>query len=258
MATSSLPWTTAWITGASTGIGREVALQLAQAGVKVAASDRVADKLLELEALHPGLKAYPLDVTDDAALKQTVDAITAQMGPIDLAVLCAAIAPPMDAVTYNVTAAMQTMDVNYNGILRAYGALMPGMIERRSGHLAAIASVTGYRGMSDSAAYAPTKAAVISLTETLKLDLERYGIKISVINPGFVDTQITKDLPHERPYLMTPSEAARRIVDGLKRGRYEIAFPWQMILTGKLLRLMPNTMFFWLSRRIDEAGTVEK
>ena len=250
--TTALPWTTAWVTGASTGIGRELALQLAQAGVKVAASDRVIDKLIELEGLHPGIKAFPLDVTDGDALKKTVEAIKAHSGPIDLAVLCAGVAHPMGAENYDVKLALHSMNVNYNGILRALGSLMPGMIQRRSGHIAMIASMTGYRGPTDSAAYAPTKAAIISLTEALKLDLARFGVKISVINPGFVDTPITQQLNYELPHIMTASDTATRIITGLRRGRYEIVFPWQMTLATKLGRMMPNTWYFWFCRKIEE------
>ena len=254
MASSARPWTTAWITGASTGIGREVALQLARAGVKVAASDRVIDKLMELEASQPGIKAFPLDVTDGDAVKQTADAIKAAMGPIDLAVLCAGVAHPMGAANYDVKLAVHSVNVNYNGIVRALGALMPDMIKRGSGHLALIASMTGHRGMPDSAAYAPTKAAIINLTETLKQDLERYGVTISVINPGFVDTPITQQLDYPLPHVMTPADAAERIIEGLRRRKYEIAFPWQMNWPTKMLRLMPNSMYFWFSRKIEEAG----
>lgn len=258
MATSALPWTTVWITGASTGIGREVALQLARAGVNVAASDRVIDKLADLAASQPRITAYPLDVTDGEAVTKTAAAIKAAMGPIDLAVLCAGVAHPMGAANYDVNLAVHSVNVNYNGILRALGALMPDMIKRGSGHLALIASMTGHRGMPDSAAYAPTKAAIINLTETLKLDLARYGITISVINPGFVDTPITQQLDYPLPHIMTPADAAERIIDGLRQRKYEIAFPWQMNWPTKILRMMPNSLYFWCSRKIEEAGKTNR
>jgi short-subunit dehydrogenase len=145
------------------------------------------------------------------------------------------------------------MDVNYNGVLRAISEVMPGMIARKSGHLAVVASVTGYRSFSDTAAYGPSKAALISLAETLRLDLERFGVLISVVNPGYVDTQITQSLNYERPaHMLTPAQAATLMIAGLKAKRYEITFPWQTVWPVKIMRFMPNSWFFWLSRKIDE------
>lgn len=225
--------------------------------MKVAASDRVVDKLTELEQLHPGIKSFPLDVTGSEAVKKAAGDIKAYFGAIDLAVLCAGVAHPMHAENYDAKLAVHSMDVNFNGNLRALGSLMPDMIQRRAGHIAMIASMTGYRGMTDSAAYAPSKAAIIALAESLKLDLQRYGVRMTVINPGFVDTPITQQLDYPLPYIMTARDAATRIIAGLKAGRYEIAFPWQMLLTTKLGRIMPNAMYFWFCRKIDEQGKAQ-
>jgi short-subunit dehydrogenase len=251
--TPLLPWKTAWVTGAATGIGREVAVQLAAAGVKVAASDRVVDKLQDLARQHPGITAYPLDVTDGPAFVTVARSIEAELGPVDLAVLCAGILHSMGATTFDRDRALQSMDVNYCGILRALNEMMPRMIARKSGHVAVVASVTGYRSFSDTGAYGPTKAALISLAEGLKLDLERFGVTISVVNPGYVDTQITQSLTYERPaHMLTPTQAATKMIAGLKAKRYEITFPWQTVWPVKVMRFMPNSWFFWLSRKIDE------
>jgi short-subunit dehydrogenase len=251
--TAPLPWKTAWVTGASTGIGREVAIQLAAAGVRVAASDRVVDKLEQLARDNPGIKAYPLDVTDGPAFAGVARSIETDLGPVDLAVLCAGVLHSMGAPNYDRDRALTSMDVNYNGVLRAISEVMPGMIGRKSGHLAVVASVTGYRSFSDTAAYGPSKAALISLSETLRLDLERFGVLISVVNPGYVDTQITQSLTYERPaHMLTPAQAATHMIAGLEAKRYEITFPWQTVWPVKIMRFMPNSWFFWLSRKIDE------
>jgi short-subunit dehydrogenase len=251
---SKLPWATAWVTGASTGIGRELVVQLAQAGVKVAISARSADKLAEVEALHPGITAFPLDVSDLDAVERTVAAVSNHLGAIDLVVLNAGVWHPMDAAKYDVKAAVESMAVNYNGVVYPLHALMPMMMARKSGHLAVVASVAGYRGLAQSAAYAPTKAALINLAECLKPDLARYGVKVSIVNPGFVDTPMTRVNTFAMPFMITAADAATRIITGLKRGRYEIAFPFPTVYTLKLFRILPNSVFFWLSRMMQPLG----
>ena len=116
------------------------------------------------------------------------------------------------------------MAVNYSGTANAIGALLPGMTSRKSGHIAVIASVAGYRGLPQAVAYAPTKAALINLCETLYLDLKRHGIAVTVVNPGFVDTPMTKVNEFPMPFLIGPQEAADTIIKGLIRGGFEIVF----------------------------------
>ena len=253
--TPTLPWATAWVTGASTGIGREVVLQLAQAGVKVAASARSADKLAELEREQPGIKSYPLDVTDAAAVGRTVEAITADLGPLDLVILNAAMWKPMGAADFDTATAIQCMNVNYNGVVLPLAALMPLMMKRRAGHLAFVGSVAGLRGLPKSVTYAPTKAALINLTETLKIDLENFGVKLSIINPGFVDTPMTRVNDFPMPFMVTAPDAASRIIAGLRRGKYEIGFPWTTFKTLKLFRKMPNQVFFFITRFMQPLGS---
>lgn len=251
---ASLPWTTAWVTGASTGIGRELVLQLAKAGVSVAISARSASTLAEVAALHPNLKAFSVDVTDAAAVQDTANAVRAHLGSIDLLVLNAGTWSPMMAAKYDVAAAIQSMNVNYTGTVLPMQAVMPAMIERKSGHIALVASVAGYRGLAQAAAYGPTKAALINLAECLKPDLARYGVKVSIVNPGFVDTPMTRVNTFPMPFMITAPDAATRIISGLKWGRYEIAFPWPTVVTLKVFRILPNRVFFWLSRIMQPPG----
>lgn len=252
--TATLPWKTAWITGASSGIGRELALQLARAGVNVAASARSADKLAELETEHPGIKSFPLDVTDASAVARTIEAITAQLGPIDLAVMNAGVWLPMGAKDFDAEAAIQAVNVNYNGVVLPLSVLMPAMMTRKSGHLAFVGSVAGFRGLPKSVTYAPTKAALINLSETLKIDLEKYDVKISIINPGFVDTPMTHVNTFPMPFMVTAPDAAARMIAGLKAGRYEIGFPFPTFKMMKILRKMPNQLFFLITRFMQPLG----
>jgi short-subunit dehydrogenase len=242
-------WHTAWVTGASSGIGRALALALARGGVKVAASARSADRLAELARLDGNIVPFALDVRDGAATRAVVQDIAARLGPIDLAVLNAGIGELMPLKSFSAEKARQAVEVNYLGVANGVEALLPGMMERRSGHIAMVASIGGYRGLSPSgAAYGPSKAAVIHLAETLRNGLAAHGIAVSLINPGFVATPMTAANRHPMPFIVDAEEAARRIVRGLRKRRFEIAFPWQLVALLKLLRLLPYPMFFWYVR----------
>ena len=243
-------WRTAWITGASTGIGREIALLLAAQGVRVAVSARGAEKLGELVRVSPNIMPVPVDVTDVTAVRQAHDRIRAELGPIDLAVLNAGVWDPMGAEGYDALRAAQSMSVNYFGIANALEPLLAEMIARRAGHLALVASVAGYRGLPKAAAYAPSKAAVISLAEPLRLDLARHDVKVSLINPGFVETPMTSVNTFPMPFMITAPDAAQRIVRGLERGNFEIVFPWQLTGMLKLLRILPYPLYSTLARMV--------
>ncbi len=244
------PWQTAWITGASTGIGREVALILARGGVRVAVSARSTEKLDELSKLASGIVPVPLDVTkpEDAASAYT--RVINELGPLDLVVLNAGVWHPMKASEYDARKAVQSMQVNYFGIANALEPIIPDMVRRGRGQIALVASVAGYRGLPKASAYAPSKAAVISLAEVLRLELSRNGIVVSLVNPGFVETTMTSVNKFPMPYILKPEDAAQRIVHGLARGKFEIAFPWQLVTMLKLLRVMPNGLYLRLAARM--------
>lgn len=243
-------WRTAWITGASTGIGRELALKLAARGVVVAASARSVTKLQELAAVRKGIIAFPLDVTARSEVATTHKGIVETLGAIDLAILNAGVWHPMPASAYDAARVADSMNVNYIGIANALEPLIPAMIAAGRGHIALVASVAGYRGLPKAAAYAPSKAAVISLGEVLRLELVRHGITVSVVNPGFVETPMTSVNDFPMPYIMKADDAADRIIKGLERGKFEIAFPWQLVTILKLLRLLPNGLYLRIAGRL--------
>lgn len=243
-------WNVVWITGASSGIGLDVAKRLAAQGSKVAISARRGDTLAALAVATPGLHAFPLDVTDGPATAATVAAIEANLGPIDLAILNAGTWDPMGGSDYTAARAEASMRVNYVGLTHGVEALIPRFTARKRGHLALVSSVAGYRGLPKGAAYAPSKAAVINLAEALKPDLERHGIVVSVINPGFVKTPMTAVNEFPMPFLIESDDAARRIVAGLEKRKFEIAFPWQLVTILKIARLLPYRLYFLAMRGI--------
>lgn len=247
---SALPWTTAWITGASTGIGAEVAKLLAARGIPVAASARTAERLESLAAEHASVTPFALDVADDAAVSETVGRIEERLGPIDLAILSAGTWISVNpARQFDPEDFRRTMDVNFHGVVSAMAAVLPRMLDRGRGHIAVVSSVGGYRGLPRAGAYGASKAALINMVEAVRPELEAKGVKISLINPGFVRTPMTDVNKFPMPFLMEADEAARRIVAGLEAGRYEIAFPTRFVLVLKTLRILPNAVFFWIVRR---------
>lgn len=244
------PWRVVWITGASSGIGRALALSLARDGVRVAVSARSADKLTELAASHPNIEAFPLDVRDRDAAAHVLAEIEGALGPVNLAVLNAGVWHPMTSVTFDAALIEESMAVNFMGLVNPLAALLPVMRARNAGHIALVSSVAGYLGLPRGVAYGPSKAAATTLAETLAADAGRFGIKVSVINPGFVDTPMTKVNKFPMPWIMTVDEAVACIRKGLAAGRFEIAFPWQMVLFLKLAKRMPYWLLFSIFRRM--------
>jgi NAD(P)-dependent dehydrogenase (short-subunit alcohol dehydrogenase family) len=242
-------WQVAWITGAGTGIGRALALDLAREGVKVAATARTERNLSLLAAHHVAVDFHPLDVTDKAAVAHAVEEIESALGPIDLAILNAGTWRPLSAQKFDAQAVREALETNYMGAVHCIEVLLPRMMERRRGHIAIMASAVGYRGLEHAGGYGPTKAALINLAECLYADAARYGVKVSLINPGFVDTPMTRGAEFPLPFMVSAEDASARILKGLKKGKFEIAFPWPLVWPLKIARILPYQLYFWTLRR---------
>lgn len=240
-------WNVVWITGASSGIGRELALKLADRGSLVAVSARSADKLAELASLNPNIRAYPLDVTNAQAASAVAARIEHDLGPISLVILNAGVWDLMSATDFSLGTARKSFEVNYFGVVNALEPVMKSMLARKDGHIAVVSSVAGYRG--GGAAYSPTKAALISLSEALYPQLKDNGVKLTLICPGFIDTPMTEGKPVPMPFRVGVVQAADTIIGGLERNKYEIAFPWQMAALMKFMRIAPNWLFLFIAGR---------
>lgn len=249
MAQSICEWRTVWVTGASSGLGYELAKLLSGDAEHVAVSARSVGPLKELEASHSNVTAYPVDVIDIDAVGACVEKIETTYGFIDLAVLNAGTWQLMDAADIDLKAVQYGIEVNYMGIINALHSVLPGMLSRGQGHISITASVSGYRGLPGAIAYGPTKAALINLAETLRLELAPHGIVVSLINPGFVDTPMTQNNPFPMPGLIPAQLAARKMLVGLKRQKFEISFPLGFVFAMKLLSHLPYSLYFWIVRR---------
>lgn len=237
-----------WLVGASTGIGRALAELLHRLGAQVIVSARQRAALEAFVHQHPGSLALPLDVTDAAAVRAATEAALAG-GPLDLVCYCAGYYQPMRATALDLPELLRHHEVNTVGALYLLDAVLPGLLARGRGHLSLVSSVAGYRGLPQSLAYGPTKAALINLAETLYLDLQPQGLGVSVINPGFVETPLTANNTFHMPALISPAQAAQAIVQGWSRGEFEIHFPKRFTRVLRLLRLLPYRLYFAAVRR---------
>src|SRR5262245_55874814 len=250
------PWKLAWITGASGAICGEIAKRLAAAGVTVAATARHADKLQALAAVNDKIKVYPADVRNPDALKATVAKIEKELGQIDLALLGAGMYAPFDLRNIDLDGFRQSMALNVDGVINGIAAVLPSMLARKSGQLAIMGSLFGYAGWPENGSYGASKAAVINLAESLKLELDGTGVALTLINPGFVDTPLNASYdPKKKLYVMSKERCARKILEKLGRKPYEIAFPPQVSVFLKLVRSLPRAISFplvrWFTRNVQ-------
>jgi len=182
-------------------------------------------------------------------MTEIAEGITAD-GPLSLAILNAGIYTPMRATTFSAQTARQMFDVNLTGVANTIDPVLKHMIDRGTGHIAVTASVAGYRGLPDAAAYSATKAGLIAFCEALAMDLVDLGVRLTVINPGFVATEATSVNTFEMPFLMQPEDAAKRIVDGLKKPGFELAFPRRFAFILRAIGLLPNRAYIWAVRKM--------
>jgi len=242
-----------WMLGASSGIGRAIAELLHRKGALVIVSARNAEALAGFVAAHAGSEALALDTTDSTALRQATEHIVRTHGRIDQVVYCAGTYSAMRATHFDLDVALRHQQVNYVGALYMLDAVLPQLLKQaaagQGGHLSLMASVAGYRGLPQSLAYGPTKAALINLAETLFLDLRPSGLAVSLVNPGFVRTPLTDQNEFKMPALISAEQAAEEVVRGWEAGHFEIHFPKRFTLWMKALRHLSDGLYFTLIRR---------
>lgn len=244
----------AWVIGASSGIGRATAAALHAQGASVIVSARQAAALEDFVAAHPGCVALPLDVTDAAAFRAAAQVVQARVGAMpDLVLYCAGHYRALQATAFDLDQMQQHLAVNYLGVLHLLDAVLPGLLAAGRGHLSLVGSVAGYRGLPQSLAYGPTKAALNNLAENLYLDLHSRGLGVSIVNPGFVDTPLTAQNRFRMPALIGADEAARHMLRGWAQGRFEMNFPRRFTRWVRLLRCLPDAWYFAAVRRTTGA-----
>ena len=239
---------TVWLVGASSGIGRATAHALHTKGAKVIVSARSQQALDTFAAEHPGATVLAMDASDAKSVETTAQTILA-MGPLDLVLYCAGYYKEMRATAMDLGNMLRHNQVNYVGALYVLSAVLPHFLARKTGHISLVSSVAGYRGLPQSLAYGPTKAALINLAETLHVDLKDSHIGVSLICPGFVETPLTAQNNFAMPGLIKPEQAADEILRGWAKGEFEIHFPKRFTLLMKALALLPPALYFPVIRK---------
>lgn len=243
-----------WITGASSGLGEEVARQYVAAGHTVCISARGADALEKLVtdwSGQPGsAHAFPLDVTDAEAAHSVYDKMCTTVGMPDLVILNAGTHKENPVSEFDREAYRRIMEINYMGVVNCLEAVIPACLERGAGHIAVVSSVAGYRGLPQASAYGASKAALINMCEALQPELAERNVSLRLINPGFVRTPLTDQNDFDMPFLMEVEDAAQAMIKRLAGKHFEITFPRRFTWILKFLRILPYGMYLGLTRKL--------
>lgn len=251
----TMTYHTAWITGASDGMGRELALLMARRGIKTYITARRADKLEALAQQSENLVPLPGDVSDADSMRRALETVQAQSGLPDLVVLNAAIYDRGPTHRVDLEMTHRHFAINVMGVLNISTPLLPGLLEAGHGHLVIVGSVAGYRGLPISGIYGATKSALISYAESLRAELQDTPVTVQVANPGFMRTAMTAKNDSPMPFIISPEEAANRLWRGICSGKFEITFPKRAAYGLKFLRLLPYGLYFRIARRMMRKKT---
>ncbi|MEP2640903.1 SDR family NAD(P)-dependent oxidoreductase [Roseobacter sp.] len=232
-----------WLIGAGDGLGAALAHRLSTAGAHVIVSARSEDKLQAVVAGMPGEATYQvMDVADDASVRRATDAV----GAVDGVVFLAGVYWPFGAQDWNAQRATAMADINFTGLMRVMGAVVPGMVQRDTGHIVITGSLSGFRGLPGSIGYTASKAGTMSLAECMYADLRRTGVQVQVANPGFIKTQLTDKNDFNMPFLMTPQEAAEQMFRHMNGMRFKVSFPRLFSWVFRGSQLLPDWLYFRL------------
>ncbi len=228
-----------WLIGASFGIGEELYRQFCEAGANLIISGRSLRKLQEIIGENKNHLALEMDITNEDSVNLAVKTLQQHFLQIDLIIFCAGIYQPMNIDNFDLAKAKEISKVNYVGMLNLLDAILPIIKQKNLTHLAIISSVASYFGMNNSLSYGASKAALKNLTESLYLELKKYGVKVQLINPGFVKTRLTDQNNFKMPLMITTQKAAKFIIKELNSNKFEIFFPKLFVWIMKFIGLMP-------------------
>ena len=241
------------ITGASSGIGRGLALEIARRGASVGLLARREDLLTEvvneIGALNGKAVAATADVRDAAAVRAVADQFRKELGPIDVLIANAGIGTSAHAVQLQPDHVAEVININVIGAVNTVAAVAPEMVARGQGRLVAISSLAAYRGLAKSAAYCASKAALSAYFESVRIDLRNSGVEVTIIHPGFIKTAITEGRHAKMPYLMELDVGVKKIVWAIEKGKKIYSFPWQLATVVRAGLIMPVAMYDWIAAR---------
>ena len=242
-----------WITGASTGIGKALAIKFSQNRWKVAISARREALLNEIASENKNIFAFPFDVTDKEKCNSTFNLIKNKFDNIDLCVFSTGTWDPKKEKEIDVEQIENVMKINFFGTLNCIKSVESYFKTRGYGQISIVSSIAGYRGLPNSTGYGPSKSALNNLAESLYFDFKRHGVRVSLISPGFIKTPMTDKNDFKMPFLKSPEFAAEKIYNGLVNSKsFEIDFPKQLTITLKLLKILPIKLYFKIVERMTK------
>ena len=234
---------TYWLVGASDGLGAALAQKLSAAGAQVILSARSKDKLATLAAELPGdARAVAMDVAD----MQSVSRAAKEVGDVDGVVFLAGVYWPMKAQDWDVESANAMADINFTGMMRVMGVVVPPMVTRDAGHIVITGSLSGFRGLPGAIGYAASKAGTMSLAESMYADLRKTGVAVQLANPGFIRTRLTDKNDFNMPFIMEPDQAAAEMMAHMRSDRFKKSFPAVFSWLFRLSQFMPDWMYYRL------------
>lgn len=253
-----LPYKTALITGASSGLGRGLTRWFSSRGVKVYAAARreqelksLADECKDACATSGGaVEPLRLDVANTQETLARIRELDAQVGGLDLIIANAGVGIDTPAKKLDWDGVQKTIDVNVSGAAATLTAVLPQMVERNRGHIVGVSSLAAYRGLPGTSAYSASKAFVYILLEGLRVDLQSTNVRVTSIHPGFVKSEMTAKNKFPMPFLLETDDAVDRMGRAIVRGDSEYAFPWQMSGLMKVAKAMPNGMWNAAARKM--------
>ena len=235
-----------WITGASSGIGKAVAEKFAKEGWQVAVSARRKEILDDMAKNH-NISSYPLDVVNEEDCSKTFDKIISEFTNIDLCIFCSGTYDPKKEKEINLKQNRFVMDVNYFGVLNCVKSAEKYFKNKKNGQISIVSSIAGYRGLPNSSGYGPSKAALTNFAESIYFDFKKFNVRVSVVSPGFIKTDLTDKNEFEMPFLRSTEYAAEKVFKGLtSTNSFEIHFPKQLTLILKFLRVLPYKIYLFL------------
>ncbi|WP_372989364.1 SDR family NAD(P)-dependent oxidoreductase [Sulfitobacter sp.] len=230
-----------WLVGASAGLGAALAHKISSAGAEVIVSARSEGKLAELVDALPGKASYQaMDVQDIDSIRAAVTAV----GDVDGIVYLAGAYWPFGAKAWEADHATAMIDVNLTGLVRVLGEVVPGMVAKDAGHIVITSSLTAFRGLPRSIGYTASKAGTMSLAECMYADLRKTGVKVQVINPGFIKTQLTEKNDFKMPFLMEPEAAAQEVFEHMNSDRFKKSFPFAFSMLFRIAQFLPDSLYY--------------
>ena len=239
-----------WITGASSGIGRALAIKFANEGWIVAASARRENLLQELNKINENIYSFPLDVTNIDQCKTVFKNIVEKFKDIEISIFGTGIHDPKSEKEFNLEKIRKIMEVNYFGTMNSINSVYEYFSNKKNGQISIISSVAGYRGLPAAGAYCASKAALTSFAESLNFDMKMKNVRVSLISPGFIKTPMTDQNDFPMPMIKSPEFAANEIYKGLTvKKTFEIHFPKAFTYFLKFLQILPSSLYFKLVAR---------